>query len=124
MEGFDAFAFFGGFAFGLRASLFDRICPLAIVLALPSAFWVVLDIFSGAFGEPCRQSVEHARPGTPRVRAPLQALTHGRIRRRRRTEPVRLLERAAPIGRILGFALRHDHLAFRLAAASASRAFE
>lgn len=48
LDGFDAFFFLGGFAFGLRASLFDRCCPSAIDAASRSATFQFPPIGCGA----------------------------------------------------------------------------
>jgi hypothetical protein len=66
LDGSEAFVFFGGFAFGLRASLFERFCPLAILDTLDRlpAFGPSPEAF-GARVEAGFQPLKQAGPGAP-----------------------------------------------------------
>ena len=98
----EAFVFFGGFAFGLRTSLFERFCPLAIL----SIFNVV---FPRSALQTCRartevdfQTVKQTSPGAPRLGAPFERGADMRVRGRRCPLTVRQRESAAPVSGILG----------------------
>ena len=124
-EGCDTFVFFGPFAFGLRASLFDRSCPLAMLsLPQPCCSWLCCRVGRDARVEARLEPLEQIRPCCPRVRASFNALSHVWVRNRHCPQPVGLFMGPAPFRRIFGLLLTRDHLVLRLAAARASRAFE
>jgi len=76
-DGFEAFAFFGAFAFGLRVSLVERSCPLAMIL-IPRRCWSSLCCRVGCDARIKARlyPLELIRPRTPRVRASFEAFAH------------------------------------------------
>lgn len=69
----DTLAFFGGFAFGLRTSLFERICPLAIVVT--PADPLLLQVRRASL-KTCLDAFEKAGTGCPGFRASFEAGAH------------------------------------------------
>jgi hypothetical protein len=124
LEGFDALFLFVALAFGLRASLFERACPLVIVFVSQAPPRLAIKIFGRAFIEADLDPVQQGCPGIPSVSASLEALAYLGVRRCQCPKPIRLFERAASARRVFGSAPCRAHLAFRFEAANASRALE
>ena len=125
LVGLAASGSLGGFAFGLRASLFDRTCPLAIVAGLhPKARRLPRNIFRCTRIETRFQPVEQTGPCSPGVGAALKSGAHVIVWGRCSLLAVRRRHRSAAVRTIFWFLPDRTHLAFRFAAASASRTFE
>ena len=75
LDGSEALDFFGAFAFGLRGSLFERFCPLAILHAFNRAVFPrqrrhARDTrVEGGF-----QTIKQTCPGAPRLGAPFESV--------------------------------------------------
>jgi hypothetical protein len=112
------------FAFGFRTSLFERFCPLAISRAF---HWEALGLISQIAGtrvEALLEAVEEIGPDAPGLGAAFERGADMRVGRRRRAFTVGGCESATSVSRIFELSPRRCHLAFRFAAARASRALE
>jgi hypothetical protein len=96
-------AFFGSFAFGLRASLFERFCPLAISTIFNRAlFRHPTRQARDASVEGCLHTIQQICPGAPRLSAAFQRRTDMDVGVRRCALTIRRCEGAAPVSRIFG----------------------
>lgn len=121
----EAFVFFGAFALGLRTSLFERFCPLAIWPSPDCPAPVRRSMqFCGARIEACFHAIKQTGSGVPCLCAAFERRTHMSVDCRRRAFAIGCSKSAASLSRILGLSPGRAHLAFRFAAASASRALE
>jgi hypothetical protein len=105
LDGSEAFVFFGAFAFGLRASLVERFCPLAILAIFNRA------VFPRPAPQTCRARIEvgfetlkQVSPGAPRLGAAFERRTDMSVGGRRCAPTVRRCENATPVSRIFGLA--------------------
>lgn len=121
-DGAEALFFFGLVALGFRASLVERICPLAIVIPFrPNSPSFLLQDRSRSSAEIRLQPFQQARARRPCRCASFKGGAHVIVSRFRRPEAVGLRQRPAPFGGVLRPAAGRVHFPARLAAAIASR---
>src|SRR5689334_5205184 len=102
-----------------------RCCPLAIAAVLNHR----MRLFYSTSGTDARikarfQPFEQSSSRTPGLCASFKTFSHVRVQNYHRAQAVCLLVGSATFGRIFGLSPSRAHLALRLAAARASRAFE
>jgi len=96
-----AVGFFGGFAFGLRTSLVDLICPLAIIFPFDRGLLVIAGVGFRPGIEAVLQALEQSGAGKPCFSTALERLSNMADGASGGSGPVVERQPAAAFGRIL-----------------------